>query len=296
MKKKKINIVIIGGSGFIGSNIADYFAKEKFNVKVIDKKKINFSSEKIKYLNIDVSNASKVANEIKKEDIVFYLADIADINEAKKNPMLTIRQNILNLTSILHCLRNSKIQRFIYGSSLYVYSPAGSVYRATKQSAEILIETLSELYKLNYTFIRFGSIYGKRAQSWNGLNKFISQIISKKKVVYGGTGQEMREYINVSDAAKISFEIAMNKKFENKAVSISAQQAITVDHLFSLIFEIYGIKKKVTYLNKKNLDDHYGFTPYRYYPASSVKIVPNSTKDLGEGILEIINEINKTNK
>ena len=181
MKKKKINIVIIGGSGFIGSNIADYFAKEKFNVKVIDKKKINFSSEKIKYLNIDVSNASKVANEIKKEDIVFYLADIADINEAKKNPMLTIRQNILNLTSIIHCLRNSKIQCYIYGSSLYVYSPAGSVYRATKQSAEILIETLSELYKLNYTFIRFGSIYGKRAQSWNGLNKFISQIISKKK-------------------------------------------------------------------------------------------------------------------
>jgi UDP-glucose 4-epimerase len=181
MKNKKKNIVIIGGAGFIGSNVADYFVKKNFNVKIIDKRKINFSSDKIRFVNIDISNSSNVASEIKKDDIVFYLADIADIKEAKKNPMLTIRQNILNLTSILNDLRNSKIHRFIYGSTLYVYSPAGSIYRATKQSAEILIETLSQLYKLKYTFIRFGSLYGKRAQPWNGLNRFILQIITKKK-------------------------------------------------------------------------------------------------------------------
>jgi len=296
MNNKKKNVVIIGGSGFIGSNIAEYFAKKKFNVKIIDKKTIKFSSDKIKLLNIDISNAHKVASVINKNDIVFYLADIADINEAKKNPMLTIRQNILNLTSILHNLRNSKIQRFIYGSSLYVYSPTGSIYRATKQSAEILIETLSQLYKLKYTFIRFGYLYGKRAQSWNGLNKFISQIIFKKNVTYAGTGDEVREYINILDAARMSAEISMNKKFKNKAVSISAQQSITVDHLFSLIFEICGIKKKVKYLNKKNIDDHYGLTPYRYNPQPSIKMIPDAMIDLGEGILHTINEIKKTAK
>jgi len=294
INKKKI--IIIGGSGFVGSNIADYFTKKKFNVTIIDKQQPKFLNNIIKFINLDISNSLKVVDEIKKNDIVFYLADIADINAAKKNPLLTIRQHILNLTSILHHLRNCKIQRFVYGSSLYVYSPAGSIYRATKQSAEILIETLSQLYKLKYTFIRFGSLYGKGAQPWNGLNKFITQIISKKKVVYSGTGHEMREYINILDAARMSAEIAINKKFENKAVSISAQQSISVDHLFSLIFEIYGIKKKVKYLNKKNLDDHYGLTPYRYNPHSSIKVIPNSMKDLGEGILERINEIKKTTK
>lgn len=287
----KNKIVIIGGAGFVGSNIADYFIKQKFNVTVIDKKKPNFLNEKIKFVNLDISNSLKVVGEIKKNDIVFYLADIADINEAKKNPMLTIRQNVLNLTSILHHLRNCNIRRFIYGSSLYVYSTAGSIYRATKQSAEILVETLSELYGLKYTFIRFGSLYGKRAQSWNGLNKFISQIISKKKVVYSGTGKELREYINISDAAKMSAEVALDKKFENKAVTIAAQQSISVDHLFSLIFEIYGTKKKVKYLNRNNLDDHYGLTPYRYQPKPSTKLISNSMKDLGEGILDIIDDM-----
>jgi UDP-glucose 4-epimerase len=287
----KNKIVIIGGAGFVGSNIADYFIKQKFNVTVIDKKKPNFLNEKIKFVNLDISNSLKVVGEIKKNDIVFYLADIADINEAKKNPMLTIRQNVLNLTSILHHLRNCNIRRFIYGSSLYVYSTAGSIYRATKQSAEILVETLSELYGLKYTFIRFGSLYGKRAQSWNGLNKFISQIISKKKVVYSGTGKELREYINISDAAKMSDEVALDKKFENKAVTIAAQQSISVDHLFSLIFEIYGTKKKVKYLNRNNLDDHYGLTPYRYQPKPSTKLISNSMKDLGEGILDIIDDM-----
>jgi UDP-glucose 4-epimerase len=287
----KSKIIIIGGSGFVGSNIADYFFKQKFNVTVIDRQKPKFLNEKIKFINLDISNSLKVALEIKKNDIVFYLADIADINEAKKNPMLTIRQNVLNLTSLLHHLRNSKMRRFIYGSSLYVYSTAGSIYRATKQSAEIFIETLSELYGLKYTFIRFGSLYGKRAQPWNGLNKFISQIISKKKVVYSGTGMELREYINISDAAKMSAEVALDNKFENKAVTIAAQQSITVDHLFSLIFEIYGAKKKVIYLNKSNIDDHYGLSPYRYHPKPSTKLISNSMKDLGEGILDIIQDM-----
>lgn len=290
---KKFRIIIVGGAGFVGLNIAKFFLKKNYNVTIIDKKKIHLNFKNLQYINCDIESIEKIERVIEKDDIIFYFADIADINEAKLKPMLTIRQNILNLSTFLDSIKHKKIKRFIYGSSLYVYSSCGSIYRATKQSAEILIETFSDLYNLNFTFVRFGSLYGKGSQSWNGMNKFISQVINKGYIEYSGNGKEVREYINIEDAARMSAEIAMDKKFNNKAVCLSAQQSITIDQLFTLIFEIFGKKKKIKYLNKKNLDDHYGFTPYRYHPKPSTKIISNSMKDLGEGILETISEIKK---
>lgn len=291
---RKSNIIIIGGSGFIGSNVARYFAEvENKNVIIIDKVKTKLSGKNINFVNSDISNLKKINSYIKDHDIIFYFADIADIAEAKLNPMLTIKQNILNLSSFLNNIKNIKVKRFIYGSSLYVYSTQGSIYRATKQSAEILIETFSNLFGIKYTFVRFGSLYGEGAQKWNGVNKFILQAIQKGIIQYSGSGKEVREYINIKDAAKLTAEIARNKTYENSAVSLSAQQSITVDQLFTLIFEILGKVKRVKFLNKKNKDDHYGFTPYRYMPKPSTKLISNSMKDLGEGILEVINEFKK---
>jgi UDP-glucose 4-epimerase len=65
-----------------------------------------------------------------------------------------------------------------------------------------------------------------------------------------------------------------------------------VDDLFSVLFEIAGRKKNVTYSDKGSSASHYGQTPYRYSPRSAKKIVPLEFVDLGQGLLEVIEEIN----
>ncbi len=278
--------MIIGGSGFLGSHVADELIKKKYNVTIIDKKKPFHSKNNQKFINIDLKNTNKLGKEIKKFDVIYYFADIADIKESKENFMKTINQNIITLSEILKLCMNSSVKKFIYASSLYVYSEAGSFYRASKQCAEILIKEFSKAGNFDYKFVRYGSLYGERAQSWNGITKFINSIQKKGVVIYQGNGNEIRDYIHVKDAAKLSVKIIENKISEN-AVSILGQKSITVDQLFNLMFEIFGKKKKVKYLNKINSDDHYGYSPYRFIPENSIKLSSNKTIDLGEGLLRL---------
>ena len=285
MKEK---ILIIGGSGFIGSHVADVFKKAKKDVTILDKKRPEKILESHKYLNVDIRNISKIKKILKNYNSIYYFADIADINESKKKYMATINHNILTLSNILAECVNSKIKQFVYASSLYVYSESGSFYRASKQCAEILVKEFSKIGKFSFKFLRYGSVYGERAQSWNGISKFIKQIKKKGTVIYQGTGKEIRYYIHVKDAAKLTLK-AHNDKINEKSVSIFGDKPVTVDQLFDLLFEIFGKKKKVKYLKKTNSDDHYGYSPYRYMPDESIKITSTNSIDLGEGILRLLN-------
>ena len=288
----KKNILIIGGSGFLGSHVSDEFSKKNYKVTIVDKKKSKYINKNQKFINLDLKNIKRLSEEIKKFDIIYYFADIADIQESKKNYMSTINQNLIILTEILKLIVNSKVKNFVYASSLYVFSEAGSFYRATKQCAEILIKEFSKVGNFSYKFVRYGSLYGERAQEWNGISKFISQIKVKGAVTYQGNGKEVRDYVHVKDAAKLSVKIIEDKIHEN-AVSILGQKSITVDQLFDLLFEISGKKKKVKYLKKINSDDHYGFSPYRYIPENSIKLTSNKSIDLGEGILRLFYSYDK---
>ena len=81
MKEK---ILIIGGSGFIGSHVADVFKKAKKDVTILDKKRPEKILESHKYLNVDIRNISKIKKILKNYNSIYYFADIADINEVKK--------------------------------------------------------------------------------------------------------------------------------------------------------------------------------------------------------------------
>ena len=198
----KKNILIIGGSGFLGSHVSDEFSKKNYKVTIVDKKKSKYINKNQKFINLDLKNIKRLSEEIKKFDIIYYFADIADIQESKKNYMSTINQNLIILTEILKLIVNSKVKNFVYASSLYVFSEAGSFYRATKQCAEILIKEFSKVGNFSYKFVRYGSLYGERAQEWNGISKFISQIKVKGTVTYQGNGKEVRDYVHVKDVAR----------------------------------------------------------------------------------------------
>jgi UDP-glucose 4-epimerase len=172
---------------------------------------------------------------------------------------------------------------------MYVYSNYGSFYRASKQATEVIIDAYHEKYGLEYTLLRYGSLYGPRAQNWNGIRYFVSQIVNNGRLDYGGNGNEIREYIHVSDAAKLSVDI-LKQKHANCAITITGQQLMRVSDLFSILFEITGQKANVVYYGENELTNHYGNTPYRYTPKTAKKIVPQEFVDLGQGLLDLVEE------
>lgn len=287
------NVLVIGGSGFMGSHTADVLSENGKIVSILDKVSSPWLRSDQNMIVGDAMDSDILESSMQGVDCVYYFAGIADIAEAKFNPYNTIEINIMGLTKALEAAVKNNVKQFIYASTMYVYSSHGSFYRASKQAAEIIIEAYQENYGIDFVFLRYGSLYGPRSQDWNGIKGFAQQVIKTGVLKYSGNGSEVREYIHVLDAAKLSVK-ALQEEYKNRAVTITGQQSMKVSDMFSMIFEIEGKEVDINYLDTHKSSSHYGNTPYRYTPKTSMKIIPTEFVDLGQGLLDIVEEIHNS--
>lgn len=281
--------VVFGGSGFLGSHVADVLSDNGLDVKVFDVIESRFLKDNQKMIVGDILDFEKVNSAIEGCDYVYHYAGIAGIEHAKEKPLETIKINVLGTTNILESSRINKVKRLVFASSIYVYSNLAPFYRSSKQSCELIIEDYQRTFGLNYSILRYGSLYGRRATESNFILKIIKQAIEKGKIVRDGDGQEIRDYIHVLDAAKCSYDI-LSKEFENQQIILTGTQSTKVKDLLTMIKEIFNNKIKIEYKPKTN-DDHYEITPYSFRPKIAKKYVSSQYHDLGQGILDVIYDV-----
>jgi|TARA_B100000676_G_scaffold77387_2_gene77003 UDP-glucose 4-epimerase len=285
------NVVVIGGSGFLGSHVADELSVRGYKVKVFDQKPSPWIRNDQTFIEGNILDRSALAAAVDDARFVYHFGGVADINESLTDPYRTLEVNILGTANALEALEGSSVERFVYASTMYVYSEVGSFYRASKQSAEAIIEAYCEVKELDYTFLRYGSLYGPRAQEWNGLRGYVRQVIEKGRLDYPGSGDERREYIHVKDAARLSVDV-LDLRHRNQAITVTGVQILNSRDLAEMIFEIAGKTPNVSFLDNSRRQEHYRITPYRYSPNRARKLVPSEFVDLGQGILEICEEFN----
>ena len=116
----------------------------------------------------DLMDLDLLNEAIKGSDIVFNFAAISDLNEARNKPIETVKINILGNLHVLETCRLNNVKRFIYASTVYVYSREGSFYRCSKQSAEQYVEEYQKRYGLDYTILEIWIIVWPkiRIQEW----------------------------------------------------------------------------------------------------------------------------------
>ena len=293
-----MKILVCGGSGFLGSHVADYLTDVGYEVIIFDFKRSPFSRKEQTFVLGDILDTEVVERAMKGCDIVYNFAGIADMDHAKTVPVDTVRHNIMGNTIILDTCVKNKVKRFVFASTIYVYSNSGSFYRSSKQACELIIENYSQVYGLEYTVLRYGSLYGPRTNMNNWINMLLNQAIAEDRIVRYGNGEEVREYIHVFDAARCSVEI-LSKEYTNQHVIIAGNQQIKVKDLLIMIKEMMGNKIGIEY---RPVEDktcpydasiHYEITPYAFSPKLAKRIVSSHYIDLGQGILELLREIHK---
>ena len=283
-------VLVVGGSGFLGSHVADELTEKGYEVTIFDQKKSTWMNDNQKFIESDLLDREHVIKSLEGFNFVIHFAGIADIGESKEKPLETIETNIIGTANLLEGCRKNKIEKFIFASSVYVFSKYGSFYGKSKQACELLIEEYQNEFNLDYIHVRYGSLYGPRAQEWNGLKKYISEIIKNKQIDFSGNGEEKREYIHVKDAAIMTASLLESDE-KNIAVNITGHQVISTLDLFKLIFEVLQLEEKINLSKESNVVSHYKISPYSFQPKESKKLVPKKFIDIGQGVLEIIHEI-----
>jgi len=283
-------VVVIGGSGFIGSHVADHLSENGYQVVIYDRSESQWLRRDQDIVIGDVQNAEKLNEIIVGSEVVYNFAALADLNQALDQPIKTVNVNILGNLNVMDACRAHGIKRFIYASTVYVHSRKGGFYRCSKQASESYIEEYQRVYGLDYTILRYGSLYGPRADETNGLYRIVKSALDNGIVKYEGDAEAMREYIHVDDAARASIE-ALDDKFKNESVVLTGQEPMRVIDMLKMLAEILDIPKNKVEFVDNNYSGHYVRTPYAYQPKLGRKYIPPMHVDLGQGLIEVIGEI-----
>lgn len=229
-----MNIIVTGGLGFIGTHFLEILRqKTRYNIYCIDKEtyaaNLNFKQTKyIKFIKCDISNASKLESFFKKIHPTFVVNIAAEthVDNSIYTPKPFIESNIKGVFNLLELSKKYKVKRYIQVSTDEVYGDISnindkpfletdilkpsSVYSSSKASADLIVLSYFKTYGLNACITRCSNNYGTRQHSEKLIPKTIKNILINKPIPVYGNGENIREWIYVTDHCKAILKVLEN--------------------------------------------------------------------------------------
>ena len=288
MENKKI--LILGSSGFLGSHLVKFLSKNNEVVQLdVNPPSKNFAGSE--FIKGSILDKTLVTSAMKDVDIVYHFAAMTDIDIVNDNPAQAIEVNIAGTSNVLEACVQEKIERFIFSSSVYVYSEFGGVYKSTKQACELLIEDYNEMHGLAYTILQLGSVYGPGAKQINLISRLINEALSLKEIHHYGTGEAVRQYIYVKDVVQAA-ATSIDNNYKNKKIILLGNERITISELMDkIIFYTDSNIQKVFHNDQYGI--HYKLSPFHTNPDGAVNLKIETPVLLNSGLKKTINAIKK---
>jgi len=257
----KKNVLITGGSGFIGSYVVDALVKNKYKVTILD---LNQPKRKdVKFIQGSILDKSIIRSALKNINIIFHLAAVSDITKVKEIPLKTIKTNILGTTFLLEGARNANIDRFVFASSIYSYGAAGNLYTTSKTASELIIKNYKLIYGQKFTILRYATAYGPRNREVDAVSIFVRRALKNLDLIIHGNGQQKRNYVCAEDLGYGSL-FALEKKATNKIITLVSKRDTKIIDLARMIIKITKSKSKIFFDKKKRrLDDFTSVFSYK---------------------------------
>lgn len=284
-------LLVTGGAGFLGSHLVDELVRRGHAVRVLDRIPSAWLPPGVEQVVGDLGDPNVLDSALQGCSAIYHLAAFADLNAAKTRPIETVTANILATVNLLEAMRAHRVCRLLFASTAYVYSREGGFYRCSKQACEGYIEEHARVFGTRYTILRFGSLYGPRADATNGVYRLLRTAFAEGRISYSGGPDDLREYIHVEDAARLSADV-LATEFEGQCVTLTGHHQTRASELFMMFQEILGRRLEIEYRHLEGPGSgHYAATPYAYTPRPGKKLVTTSYVDMGQGLLRLVEQI-----
>src|SRR5262249_5503327 len=126
------NVTVVGGSGFLGSHVADQLSEAGYRVRIYDLVESPWKRPNQEMITGDLRDFDRLNRAVEGSDAVYNFAALADLNEALQQPVKTAEINVLGNVQLLEVCRLNGVSRFMYASTVYVNSREGGFYRCSK--------------------------------------------------------------------------------------------------------------------------------------------------------------------
>jgi UDP-glucose 4-epimerase len=275
----KLNILVTGGSGFIGSNLVDALLSSGHNVHIIDdlstglKKNENSLATYHHYDLVDcIQDGTHVLNILKtnKINVVYHLAASADIFLSINNPELVYNINLTSSIAFVNlCNKTPSVKSFIFASTSAVYGepeylpvdelhPTNPIspYGLSKLGFEQYLSYFKSHSEILFTIFRFPNVYGyrQRPDLEGGVIAIFHDVIQKNEnIKMFGDGEQTRDWVEVSDVVSALIK-ALKYKAKYEIFGLGSGTKTSLNMLFEYFKEAMNYKKTPIYLEERDGD------------------------------------------
>lgn len=261
-----MKIMVTGGAGFIGSNVADEFVRLGWDVVVVDdlstgrRENLNAAA---RFYQMDVRDpelAKVFAAE--RPDVVSHHAAQISVRASVQDPLHDASINILGSLNVIENCAKFGVKKLVYvssGGAVYgepVYLPCDErhpvdalcPYGVTKHTPEHYLYLYRELYGLNYTVLRYPNVYGPRQDPFGEAGVvaiFSQQMLSGEQVVINGTGEQERDFVYVSDI--VDSNVLSIEKGDGGIYNIGSGVGTSINQIFQELSRITGYARPPVY-------------------------------------------------
>jgi len=267
MKNKKV--VVTGGTGFIGSNLAKELASSNTTL-VIDDLSTGYlkniqddvDANQIDFVKGSITDLELLTEVFKNVDYVFHQAAIPSVPRSIKDPILSNTANVTGTLNVLVAAQENHVKKVVYASSSSVYGDTPTLpkkeemtpcplspYAVSKLTGEYYCKVFTGVYGLKTVALRYFNVYGPRQDPAGEyaavIPKFIMSIFDDKPPVIFGDGEQTRDFSFIADVVQANILAAESTACG--VFNVAGGKRITINALVDSIVKLTG----------KNIDAEY---------------------------------------
>lgn len=256
-------VLVTGGAGFIGSNLADELIKQGAKVSILDNLVTGFREnlEEIKgsfeFIEGDLNDDEKLKKAIENVEIVFHQAALPSVPRSVENPLETHQACVNGTFNLLLKSKENNVRRVIYAASSSAYGNQKTLpkvetmlptplspYAGAKLMGEYYCQVFSRVYNLETICLRYFNVFGPRqnpSSHYSGvISRFIDSLMRTESPVIYGDGEQSRDFTFVSNVVNANINAATATNGIGEVINTANGERITLNDLLDVLKKITG--------------------------------------------------------
>jgi UDP-glucose 4-epimerase len=268
-----MKILITGGAGFIGSNLAKRLVNEGHSVTVLDSllrgnKLDKDTYSRIRFIKGDVRDLATVIDASKECDLIFHFAAVLGVDIVADNPVETMDVEVIGTRNVVQAAEVNNVKKIMYASTSGIYGHSAfentlseevlvdprTSYAMAKRYNEIYLASNHEEKGINVISLRFFNVYGNNQDNRMVVPRFFEQAMSNESLTVFGSGKQTRDFTYIDDTVEAC--VRLMDINGSKIVNIANEAEWCIEDLAVLIKEITGSNVPIIHLEapKKRYD------------------------------------------